>query len=80
MPEHHIVVVVKSDAKYLDVMTTLLAAASKTFGVGCEAHGYDPKKRADELAKVVEERNLAMTECHRLRCEAEAARVALKKR
>jgi len=69
--EHHVVVVVKSTEKYLDVMSGLLAAASEKFGVGCECHGYDPKKIEAELSKVVEERNLAVAECHRLRCEAE---------
>jgi hypothetical protein len=78
--EHHVVVVVKSTEKYLHVMSKLLSVASERFGAGCECHGYDPKKIEKQLAEITEERNLAVAECHRMRCEAEAARVTKPKK
>jgi len=79
--EHHVVVVVKSTDKYLDVMSRLLRSATEAFGGGCEIHGYDPQKRENELKRATEERNLAVAECHRMRLliEAETTQVSPKR-
>lgn len=72
--EHHVVIVVRSAEKYLDVMTGL-AFAARTMFDSVEAHGYDPNKIQRKLHEVTEERNLAVAECHKLRCELETVRV-----
>ena len=69
--EHHILVVVKTSDSYLDAMCKLVAKGRDMFEQ-VEAHGLDHRKESEKTAEFVEERNLAVAECHRLRCELEA--------
>jgi hypothetical protein len=72
LSQHHtILVTVTSTLSFLDAMSTLVDVAKAKFGNAC-ATGVDPKKLADETARILDERNAAMAELHKLRCEREA--------
>lgn len=69
--EHRVVLVVHSGLKYFEVMSALVASARELFPGPVEAFGYDLKKATAELRDVTRERNTAVQEAHRLRCELE---------
>ena len=70
---HHVTIVVQSKLAYHETMSELVSLARTKFPGPIEAHGIDPRKLADELACVLEERNTAVVEMHKMRCEMEAA-------
>jgi hypothetical protein len=67
---HHVLVIVQSDDRYIDVMTRVAAAVGTRF-TGVAAQGVDWNKEQKRLAEALDERNLAVAEAHRLRCESE---------
>lgn len=72
--EHHVLLVIHSADTYINVLTKAVAGAAQLVDGTVEGHGVDHRKEAAKLATFVEERNLAVAECHRLRCELEAVR------
>ena len=67
---------VRSKVSFVDTITAIVAMANAKFP-GCEASGVDLEKLERELAVALEERNAAMSELHRVRCELEAKRVKM---
>jgi len=67
---------VRSKVSFVDTMTAIVAMANAK-SPGCEASGVDLEKLKRELAVALEERNAAMSELHRVRCELEAKRVKM---
>ena len=72
--EHHVLLVIHSADIYVNVLTKAVAGAAQLVDGTVEGHGVDHRKEAAKTAEFVEERNLAIAECHRLRCELEAPR------
>jgi len=67
--EQCVTIMVRTQLGFMDTVTKLLEAARKTFPGPVEISGVNLEKREAEHAKVVDERNAAVAEAHRLRCE-----------